>query len=143
MDNSKVVKPFKRERAAWSAMIRRCTDKNQPSFQNYGAQGITVCLSWAENFERFLLDMGPAPSQEHWLGRLDVRRNYEPGNCLWTTRAEQMLRRKVIRKVEWNGGLIPAVVVAKLPGQPSLTTILRRDECKMNCEVPPAKLLSP
>ena len=56
MDNSKVVKPFKRERAAWSAMIRRCTDKNQPSFQNYGAQGITVCLSWAENFERFLLE---------------------------------------------------------------------------------------
>ncbi|HQR68270.1 MAG TPA: hypothetical protein PLB02_12850, partial [Thermoanaerobaculia bacterium] len=81
------------------SVIRGCTDRNQASFQQYGARGIKVCPEWMESFDQFLLDMGPAPSPKHLLGRLDVTKGYYPATCCWTTRAEQALRRQGVRKV--------------------------------------------
>ena len=81
------------ERRAWSAMWTRCRNRRCRSFPNYGGRGITVCARWAE-FSAFLADMGPRPSPNHSLDRINVNGNYEPGNCRWATYTEQQRNRR-------------------------------------------------
>jgi hypothetical protein len=54
----------------------------------YGGRGITVCARWVNSFEAFLADMGPKPSPQHVLARIDKAGNFEPSNCRWATMAE-------------------------------------------------------
>ena len=44
----------------WINMIQRCTNENNPRFQDYGARGIAVCDEWRQ-FENFYADMGDPP----------------------------------------------------------------------------------
>ena len=74
---------------AWQAMINRCTNQNYEHFHCYGGRGISVCKQWTE-FESFYRDMGPRQSAKHSLDRKDTNGNYEPDNCRWATKAEQM-----------------------------------------------------
>lgn len=77
------------EHNAWNAMKARCLNPSHSAFANYGGRGITVCDAWRESFVRFLQDMGPRPSAEHSLDRIDNDGNYQPGNCRWATRGQQ------------------------------------------------------
>lgn len=82
----KAVSP---EYQSWRSMIQRCENPNAYDYARYGGRGITVCERWRSCFENFLADMGPRPSPQHTLDRIDPNRNYEPGNCRWATKAEQ------------------------------------------------------
>jgi hypothetical protein len=79
---------------AWYAMIDRCTNEDHPDYHNYGGRGITVCNRWFNNMPQFVLDMGPKPTSEHSLHRIDNEGNYEPSNCKWATREEQNSNRR-------------------------------------------------
>jgi len=76
--------------ASWQAMKGRCLNPNDDWYSEYGGRGITVCESWAEprGFVAFLADMGEKPPGMT-LDRIDNDGNYEPGNCKWSTPAEQ------------------------------------------------------
>lgn len=37
----------------WKGMKARCRDKNNISYKNYGAKGVTVCEEWKINFKSF------------------------------------------------------------------------------------------
>lgn len=119
---------LKRERSAWSVMIKRCTNPRNKDFPRYGAKGIAVCPAWQISFESFMKDMGPAPTQTHWLGRLDVTAGYFPGNCCWTTQAEQERRRAYCRKVVIDSKAMTVAEAGRLPGQPTRNSVLRRAE---------------
>lgn len=82
------------ERAAWRNMIHRCTQPKNKAYSNYGGRGISVCDAWLNSFDAFLRDVGPKPSPELSLDRLDNDKGYEPGNCAWRTRAEQQANRR-------------------------------------------------
>lgn len=77
----------------WSSMLGRCYDPRNSSFDRYGGRGITVCAQWREDFRAFLADMGERPTKDHQLDRIDNDGNYEPSNCRWLTRAENVARR--------------------------------------------------
>lgn len=78
-----------KEYRAWSAAKARCIGSYLPCFENYGGRGITFYEGWLHRFDLFLEHVGPAPSPDHWLDRIDNERGYEPGNVRWATAKEQ------------------------------------------------------
>lgn len=80
------------EYMSWYAMTQRVTNKRHEHYRYYGGRGITICRRW-RRFENFLADMGNRPKGKT-LDRIKVNGNYEPGNCRWSTHAEQVANRR-------------------------------------------------
>jgi hypothetical protein len=74
-------------------MLTRCSNPKDASWRWYGARGIKVCDRW-KNFRNFLEDMGERPAGRT-LDRKDRAKDYEPGNCCWSTPLEQTRNRKL------------------------------------------------
>lgn len=81
------------EYRAWADMKDRCTNPNNRYYANYGGRGIKVCKRWFDYFVYFYEDMGIKPTIAHSLDRKDNDGNYEPSNCRWATKREQVLNR--------------------------------------------------
>lgn len=76
----------------WACMRKRCRNPNNTNYARYEGRGITVCERW-NKFENFVLDMGMPPTPQHTLDRKDNNGNYEPSNCRWATKTQQVLNR--------------------------------------------------
>jgi hypothetical protein len=95
------------EHTVWLGMRTRCYGKTYRSYENYGGRGITICDRWRGSFENFLSDMGPRPSLKHSIDRINNDGNYEPGNCRWATKKEQMRNTRNTIFVESGGKRLP------------------------------------
>lgn len=78
------------EYRTWSRMLTRCTNPNDAAYHRYGGRGIVVCSRWATSYEAFLSDMGRRPTPFHSIDRINNDGNYEPGNCRWATKRQQL-----------------------------------------------------
>jgi len=101
------------------SMKKRCNNPNYKHYCYYGGKGVKVCARWMEprgaGFKNFLEDMGPRP-----LGLTLDRKNgdgdYEPSNCRWATKQEQVCNRKANIFIEWNGENLTLTQWAKRVG---------------------------
>ena len=81
----------------WKSMINRCYNPKIKPYNNYGGRGITVCGKWREpngvGCKNYIDDihniLGPQPSPEHSLDRINNDGHYEITNLRWATNSEQ------------------------------------------------------
>lgn len=84
-------------------MIRRCKYASMEDHPRYGGKGIQVCQEWLDSFQTFLDYVGPAPSEDHQIDRIDSNGNYERGNVRWATRSEQIRNSSKARPITLDG----------------------------------------
>jgi hypothetical protein len=85
------------EYRAWLSMRVRCYRPTYEHYADYGGRGITVCDQWVDSFVTFYAHIGPKPSPEMSLDRIDNDGNYEPGNVRWATKAQQRRNQRCSR----------------------------------------------
>ncbi len=78
-----------KEYQAWCRAKNRCVSPDNHKFSYYGGRGIKMCADWVNDFQAFRAHIGPCPSVDHSLDRIDNERGYEPGNVRWATKQEQ------------------------------------------------------
>jgi len=66
-------------------MKQRCSNPRHPRYALYGGRRIKVYDQWVDNFIEFINHIGPRPSMEHSVDRIDPDKNYEPNNVRWAT----------------------------------------------------------
>src|SRR5262249_60827665 len=82
------------EYRAWANMKTRCYAPSYRGYHNYGGRGIRVCDEWRNSFEAFYAHVGPRPSAQHSIDRIDNGGDYEPRNVRWATRHEQQKKKR-------------------------------------------------
>lgn len=92
-----------REYEIWTGMIKRCENQNCKAYKNYGGRGITVCNSWRNSFEAFYEDMGPSPSSDYSIERINNNGNYCPENCVWDLDGPQSRNKQNTVRVMYEG----------------------------------------
>jgi len=87
-----------REYRIWKDMKSRCYS---PSSQkgNYKKRNLQVCERWKNSFDKFIEDMGYAPTNIHSIERIDNTKGYYPENCKWIPMNEQPKNRDTFNKI--------------------------------------------
>ena len=108
-------------------MKKRCLNPRAKQFEDYGGRGITVCDRWINSFENFFADVGPRPSPEHSIDRIDNDGNYELGNVRWATAFEQAANNRRNVSITVDGETLPASEWARRTGTNVYTIYDRLD----------------
>lgn len=103
---------------AWWGMRDRCANPNNKKYHLYGGRGIKVCDRWLTDVLTFIADMGPKPSPQHSLDRIESNGDYEPGNCRWATLVEQNNNRSCCVYIKLGNEVLTPTQWARRSGIP-------------------------
>lgn len=123
------------EYRSWSGMKRRCTNPRGNSYQRYGARGVKVCERWRgdNGYANFYEDMGPRPTPQHSIDRIDNDGDYTPENCRWATVEEQSNNRSTNAYHVIDGERLTRIQISRRYNIPH-STLFSRLESGMSIE---------
>lgn len=77
----------------WKLIRQRCNNINATGYNNYGGKGIKLCPEWNDflTFEAWAIENGYEEGLT--LERVDPNKDYEPSNCEWITKSQNIARR--------------------------------------------------
>lgn len=99
----------------WASMLKRCRNPKCTVFRYYGGRGIRVCDRWLD-FANFIADMGPRPTPQHSIDRIDGDQGYSPDNCRWATKMEQSVNTRSCKQITFRGVRMSRTQIAMLLG---------------------------
>lgn len=90
----------------YASMKKRCLNRNEQAYPNYGGRGNLICEEWLgengfENFYKWSMENGY--DDKLTIDRINVNGNYEPSNCRWVTYREQNRNKRNNIVILWNG----------------------------------------
>lgn len=101
----------------WKNMKRRCYDKSNKRYENYGGKGVIVCDEWKNDYLSFRKwAYANGYNDELTIDRIDVNGNYEPSNCKWSSWKEQMNNQTRNRFLAYKGKTMTMSQWAELLG---------------------------
>jgi len=77
----------------WLGIKKRCLNPNRGDYKYYGGRGILMHEPWQNDFLQFWEDVKEGYSDDLTIDRIDVNKNYEPGNVRWIPQSEQSINR--------------------------------------------------
>jgi hypothetical protein len=81
----------------WQSILARCENPKATGYKYWGGRGIKVYGPWHDplvfkaDVER---EIGPRPSVDFTIERVDVDSHYEPGKIAWLPKSQQPLNRR-------------------------------------------------
>lgn len=98
--NRSIKTDFNQEYRIWLLMHERTENPTHVAFKHYGGRGIRVCTEWHKSrgddgFKAFLEFIGPRPSTDYSVDRVDNNLGYQPyqpngeRQVRWATAKEQ------------------------------------------------------
>lgn len=88
----------------WEDMKSRCNNPNNKRYKDYGGRGIKICNEWLSDFMNFYnWAINNGYKEGLSIERINNDGNYEPSNCKWITRAEQMRNTRNCHYIEYKG----------------------------------------
>jgi hypothetical protein len=111
--NTKHGMSFTRIHGCWINMKRRCYNKKNRSYPNYGARGITVCKDWFvfTNFYKWAMKNGYQSNLT--LDRIDNDKGYYPKNCRWTNLLIQANNKQKTKYFTFKGEVMSIPDIAR------------------------------
>lgn len=117
----------------WCGIKRRCLNKNDSHYMNYGGRGIQICSDWKNDFETFknwALENGYKSNLS--IERIDIDKGYYPDNCMWIPLENQCINKTNTVYMKYNGEIKRMVDIAKIENIPYKTISSRYYRYKKN-----------
>lgn len=98
-------------------MKARCYNENHKSYKYYGAEGITICDEWKNDYTVFrdwAYENGY--SDELTIDRINVAGNYEPSNCRWVTHKEQSINKRSNKFLSYQNEILTQSQICERTG---------------------------
>ena len=80
--------------ATWLHEVKRCTDKGNDRYKDYGGRGISMSTEFLLDFKvwlHYVESLDNCYKDTYTLDRIDNDGHYERGNLRWATKQEQVL----------------------------------------------------
>jgi hypothetical protein len=109
----------------WAHMKQRCLNEDNQDYKYYGGRGIIVCKEWMDfqSFNVWAIENGYDDSLT--IDRIDNNGNYEPSNCRWSSREDQVNNTRKTINICYEGKTKSLKQWSKILGM-KYTTLYRR-----------------
>lgn len=113
----------------WVNRRQMCNNPNNSQYHQYGARGIHFDPEWDSDFWAFAdwMDhhLGPRPTPDHVLDRIDNDSGFYPGNLRWATRQQDSRNRRTNHHLTYRRRTLTYAEWSEITGLP-LSTIWSR-----------------